>query len=162
SGSAHAYTILTLAEFLGWKTYKVEAAINALALIEDDIASEETFAELSTKQAQVVAQQGRRVERETGDKALAKTVTSNLASGMRRTSGRKAADGRNRSLRDVTIHSAKRATDEMLGHTLRARRPKQKKVPPISRFAEAVAVALSKAVEAQAERIDAIVKFRAE
>jgi hypothetical protein len=78
SGKGHPYTIATLASFLGWKEYKVAAAPDALALIDDKIASEGTFAGLTTKQAQTVTQHAKRALKVTGDKAVAKAVTKRL------------------------------------------------------------------------------------
>jgi len=45
------YTTATLAEFLGWKDWKVEASLAALSLIEEDLATKDQFEGLSSRQA---------------------------------------------------------------------------------------------------------------
>jgi ParB-like nuclease domain len=44
-----AYTVASLSEFLGWKEYKVTAALGALALIDDEIATDGTFRDLGPR-----------------------------------------------------------------------------------------------------------------
>jgi hypothetical protein len=46
-----AYSSETLAEFLGWKDWKVKATLTALAAIEDKLITVQQFDGLSTKQA---------------------------------------------------------------------------------------------------------------
>jgi hypothetical protein len=82
------YTSGTLTQFLGWKLYKVESALSSLALVEYGVAGAETFKDLSSAQAQAVAQQGRRILNETDDAKKARVVVKGLAAGMRSASGK--------------------------------------------------------------------------
>jgi hypothetical protein len=162
-GGEHPYSIATLATFLGWKEYKVDAALNALALIDDNLASETTFQGLTTKQAQTVTQQAKRALKETGDKQVAKSVAKHLSTGMRKATGKKAADGTDRQLQDVTIHNAKRVTDDLIGTKYKKTKPpKSKKLPPIGRFAEGLAITLGKIVPTHEAKIKQIIEFRGE
>jgi hypothetical protein len=101
------YSAATLVEFLGWPSYKVEATLEALALIESDLATDEQFKDLSTKQAEVVATETRRVLKETGKKGLAKTIGRKLAAGMNKSTKGRDAAGQERNIQDVTIHNAR-------------------------------------------------------
>jgi len=75
-GPVHPYTAQAIAEFLGWvgrsgrPSEKVSNALAALQFIEEGILSEEHFDGLTTKQAEAVVAQARRVkqERETAAK----------------------------------------------------------------------------------------------
>jgi hypothetical protein len=157
------YTLATLAEFLGWKEYKVEAALGALALIDDKIATEANFAGLTTKQAHAVTQQAKRALKATGDKALAKAVATRLSTGMRKSMGKTAADGTERKMQDVTTTSAKRITDELMGEKYKkVKPPKSKKLPPIGRFAEGLAQTFGRIVPAHSEKLKQIIEFRNE
>jgi hypothetical protein len=82
-----AYSAKSLAQFLGLKEYKVEAALAALALIEAGLATEQTFRELSAKQAKEVARQIRLAVKffpeASAKAAAAKTIGKSLADGMR-------------------------------------------------------------------------------
>lgn len=128
----HLYTIDAFCDFLGWKRYKIESAISSIGLIEREMVDEETIKGLSSKQADVLTDQVRRVERETGKKGLAKTIGKKLAAGMKKaTKGRDAA-GHERSMQDVTIHNAKRVTDEMMGKDRRATAVKP--IPDVEAF----------------------------
>lgn len=66
-GEDHPYTAQTVAEFIGWlkpsgeAQAKVSDALNALALIEQGVLKEKDFDNLTTKQAQAVVQEARRV-----------------------------------------------------------------------------------------------------
>jgi hypothetical protein len=161
SRTDHPYTVETLAQFLGWKEYKVQTALNALALIDEGLASDKTFEGLSTKQAQTVVQQAKRALAETGDKKAAKSVAKQLAAGMQKATEGKAADGSDRQLQEVTIHNAKKVTDDLLG--IKYRKPKKtKKVPDITKFAEGVRVKLDKLVPDIRPKMDAIITYRAE
>lgn len=149
------YTVGTLAQFLGWKEYKVQAALNALALIEDKVADEDTFNDLTTKQAQVVTQQGKRVLKETKDAKLARVVTQRLADGMKKGAGR---GGAKKDVAEVTIHNAKMRTDEMLGKMkMKAEPPKAR--PDIVKFVAEQTMKVSNLLaNVEREKLDAIVR----
>jgi ParB family chromosome partitioning protein len=89
TSGAHPYTIPTLCQFLGWKQYKVEAAVGALELIERNIAEPENFAGLSTRQSQAVLRNQARSWRGTAARPedAAKRVLRGLAAGMRHADG---------------------------------------------------------------------------
>lgn len=127
------YTVNTVASFLGWKRHKVEGALDALAIIEEDLASEDTFKGLTSRQAQEVAEQTRRIRRETSNPDLAKNVGKRLAAGMRQTISGIDRKGRERSIKDVTIHNARQKADEMAQAEL-PRRPRPE-LPEITGFA---------------------------
>ena len=61
------YTTATLAEFLGWKDWKVEASLAALSLIEEGLATKNQFEGLSSRQAHEIVHQTNRIYDETGD-----------------------------------------------------------------------------------------------
>lgn len=153
-----AYTVETLAEFLGWKPYKVESALSVLSAQEDDTLDPSTLSELSSKQAQIVVNQVRRVAKETGDKVKAKKVGAYLAGGMRKGSGGRYKKG-DAGRAAVTIHSAKRVTDELMGKY--KTEPKAKKIPDVNEFAAQVLAALEDSFKGKAkERMDTMVQFR--
>lgn len=155
---ANAYTADTLAEFLGWKDYKVEATLAALALIEDGLATDKQFSGLSTKQAETIATETRRVVKETGKPELAKAVGQRLATGMKQaTKGRDRA-GRERKVRDVTIHNAREKTNEMIRH---AKLPTPRNMPPLNKFAEQLAIVFADLVTPRIdEKIKAVITYR--
>lgn len=128
-----AYTAGTIAKFLGWKPYKVDGALAALANIEEDLATEDTFKGLSSKQAETVAEQTRRIKRATNKPALARRVGERLAAGMRQTVRGYDRKGRERNIQDVTIHNARQKADEMAQADL-PRQPRRE-LPPLSDFA---------------------------
>jgi hypothetical protein len=161
SGASKPYTSETLAEFLGWKQYKVDATLAALALIEDGLANDEQFAGLSTKQAEAIATETRRVFKETGKPALAKAVGNRLAAGMKQaTKGRDRA-GRERNVRDVTIHNARDKANDMIRH---AKLPQPKKIPPLDDFAEQLANLLGDVFPTprMEEKLKAVIQYRRE
>lgn len=132
--SDYPYTVATLGKFLGWIVkkndggesgrYKVEAALNALTLIEKNIVPKETFTALSTEQARHVTAETNRALRETKEPKQAAKVAAGLAAGFRVSSSkpRTPADG-NGSHPKVTIHNAKHEADRILG---RDRKPAPK------------------------------------
>lgn len=119
------YTIDSLADFLGWKHYKVDAALSALALIEQNVAKPETFSGLSARQALSVTQETGRVLKATSDPSRAKAVASGLAAGFRQATGAKKAssDKKRGRTQDVTIHSARREADRMAGVNITKHKP---------------------------------------
>jgi len=160
SSSSLAYTVSTLCEYLGsgWREYKIEAALNALEMIESSVADESVFDDLTTKQAQVVTQQTKRVLKETGDTKLAGNIAKELAGGMKKATTGTRTDGGKAKLQDVTIHNAKRVTDEMLGkHTRKIAPPKT--LPDINGFAHDIAHELLKTIDQQfGGRLDAVIE----
>ncbi len=121
-----AYSAATLQELLGWKDYKVETALLALALIEEGMADDEDFRGLSSSQAQRVAGETRRIAKETGKPNIAKTVSKRLAEGMRHSVKDHGTTGRIRNVKEVTIHTARQKADDVaheMGHS-------KKKGPP--------------------------------
>jgi hypothetical protein len=162
SGDAHPYTAETLGEFLGWKPYKVKATLSALALVEEELATDEQFKKLSTKQAGIIAQETRRVAKETGKPELAREVGRRLAAGMRQSHQGRDSAGRERNVKDVTIHNARLVANEMIGK--QRRQDKRPKMPPINKFASDLANALADVFPTprMQERIDAIIEYRDE
>jgi hypothetical protein len=80
-----AYSLDTLAQFLpGMPRRRIEAALSALALNEQQIIEAADFAGLGSEQARTVVTGTNRVLNETGDKKLAREVGNLLAAGMRR------------------------------------------------------------------------------
>lgn len=155
----YPYTLETLADFLGWKHYKVETAINALALIESSVAKPETFQGLSTRQAKEVAEQATRILRQTNDPSRAKAVASGLASGFRQATGaKKTSSDSPRRTKDVTIHSARTRADEMAGTKLAAY--KAKKLPNFDQFVESFAGATGWYFENKRHQWNAIVQHK--
>jgi hypothetical protein len=158
SRSSCGYNLDTLREYLGWPAHKIEAALGALEMIESSVADESVFEDLTTKQAQVVTQQANRVFKETGDKKLAGNIAKELAGGMKKATTGTRTDGGKAKLQDVTIHNAKRVTDEMLGkHTRKTAPPKT--LPDINGFAHDIAHELLKTIDQQfGGRLDAVIE----
>ena len=157
-----SYTADTLSKFLGWKESKVEDVLISLAAIEDELVSDETFRDLSTRQAAEVTAQTRRVVKETGKKELARAIGTRLAAGMVKGAGKvlgRDAAGRMRDMQPITIHNARRAADEMMGRQLRKNTPT--KMPPIDTFATELVFMIGDTVPTvrMCEKLDAIVKF---
>ena len=131
----------------------------SLAAVEDELVSDETFRDLSTRQAAEVTAQTRRVVKETGKKELARAVGSRLAAGMAKGAGKvpgRDAAGRLRDVQSITIHNARRAADEMMGRQLRKDTPA--KVPPINTFAEQMIFLIGETIptDRMKEKLDAI------
>jgi hypothetical protein len=127
------YSAATLAKFLGWKESKVEATLNALAVIEKGLADDDQFAGLTAYQAEAVAKQVRRVEKETGKPALAKKIGKTLASGMRSATGQRPGRGGKQEFyqQPVTLHTARQVTNQLMA---KEKRPVQKEPPLASEF----------------------------
>jgi hypothetical protein len=87
--------------------------------IEDKLATDEQFAGLSTKQAEVVARETQRVLMETGNPELAKAVSRRLIAGMKQAVHGRDRAGKIRNLQDVTVHNARQRANEMVGNTRR-------------------------------------------
>jgi ParB-like nuclease domain len=155
-----SYTAETLAVFLGWKEYKVGTTLAALALIEDNLATERQFTGLSTRQAAAITQETRRVARETENPALARAVGRRLAVGMRQSSEGRDRAGRERNVQDVTIHNARQRANEMVPRQSRIERT----MPPIDTFAEQLALVLVDIFPTPRiqEKLDAIIQYRSE
>jgi hypothetical protein len=157
------YTAGTVSQFLGgeragWPDSKVEVILATLAAIEKGLVETEDFEGLSTHQAGMVAQQARRVEKETGETDLAKNIGKRLAHGMRSSGGRQPGRG-GIPTQAITYHGAKRATDEMMGSHRRKTEPK--KLPPIEKFADQVAHELLELpTPRMKEKLEALIKYR--
>ena len=154
------YTAGTLHKFLGWGESKMEAILNALAVIEKGYANEADFVGLTTRQAEAVAIQARRVERETKNPTLARSITKKLANGMRSATGHPGIGSPPKGFRqEVTVHTARRRANEMMGSAHKAAQPK--KVPPLEKFVEhLVAVLGDLPSDRTKEKLDAVVKFQ--
>jgi len=116
-----SYTAATLAKFLGgekggWPESKIEAILATLATIERGLVQTDDLKGLTTHQAAKVAEQTRRVVKETSDEKLAKSVGKRLAEGMRSSTGRRPGVGGKKEdkLNPVTYHSASRIADLMM------------------------------------------------
>lgn len=132
SSAGKPYTLDSLIEFLGWKPYKVRSAMSALALIHEKLIDEKTIADLSSKQADTVAMEVRRVVKETQQPKLAAAVGRKLAAGMKRSVSGRDSTGAERNVKDVTIHNARARTDEMI-KPHRAK-PEPKALPNAEKF----------------------------
>jgi hypothetical protein len=140
---ATPYSADTIAKFLGWKAYKVETALGVIEAEAEGVIDSETVQELSTKQAQVLTQQVRRVAKETGDKRQAKQVGRTLAKRMRG--------------HQTTIHTAKRDTDLMTGKM----KALPKSAPDINRFAHDLSgEILNMLANKNRQKLEAICKHR--
>jgi hypothetical protein len=156
---SHPYTLDTLTEFLGWarlhrdQTYKVEAAVLALGLIEDGIANAETYVGLSSQQARSVSKEGRRIRNATKDPKKAAAVVRDLAAGMRKGSSK--PSGSSRAVKEVTVHSARRIANKL------AQISDAEKLPPgIERFIETLVISIGRVLADREEKLEAVVKFR--
>lgn len=153
----YPYTMDTLAEFLGWKSYKVQAAINALSLVEQNIAKPEVFEGLSSRQAKAVADETTRIMRETNDPKIAASVARGLSAGFRKADDKKMPG--DKSAAGVTIHSARRIANDLSGRSLH---PVQKKLPNFEKFIDSIAKATGWYFENKREQWQAVVHFREE
>ena len=158
------YSAATLAKFLGWNESKIEAVLNALSAVEKGLISEAEFEGLTTYQAEAVARQVRRVEKETDNTTLARTIGKRLATGMRSSTGKRPGSGGNTKTpqQEITLSTVRAATDQMMGAHRRAETPKA--MPPVNRFAEELAMKLADVFPtAQMQnKIDDLTKYRAD
>ena len=154
SSMSLAYTIDSLVEFLGWKAYKVKAAIEALALIEQNVASTETFNGLSSRQALAVTHEASRVLRETKSTTTARGVARGLSAGFQRAEGT-----RRTNAPVVTIHSARRVADDLAGPR---RLPAQRRLPNFDKFIDGIAKATGWYFENKRAQWDAVIQFKDE
>jgi hypothetical protein len=156
-----AYTVATLAEFLGWKRYKVEAALSALALIENGLAVPETFDGLSSKQAEVVARQVRSAARRPRVVfATAQQIGVELAAGMRRLETDPLLAELRGDAPPITVHDAHIIAEQII----EAATPKLAPPPPlIDDFAWQVIKRLRKIYfsELMQEKLKALIENRA-
>ena len=156
-GVTHPYTIDILADFLGWKHYKVESALQALALIEKSIGSPEDFNGLSSKQAEAASMQSRRVLRETNDPEKAKAVLKGLTNGMRTSVGIPNKAGRVQQKQSVTVDTARYHADVFSGNQLQPTK-KPKNMPEIDKFTKDLAFELRNSpTQMQKEKIQSII-----
>lgn len=123
------YTAATIAEFLGWQPYKVEAALGVIDSQEAGTIDDDTVRGLSTRQAEAVVTQVRRVAKSHGTKT-AKAVGKSLAAGMRKGSGGRYISKSDAKAESITIHNARRKADELAGD--RSQPPA--KMPDIAEF----------------------------
>ena len=113
------YTAATISKFLGgdkagWPDSKVETILGTLAVMEKGLVEREDLEDLTTYQAEQVARQANRVEKETGDKTLAKNIGKKLGAGMRKGAGtgRPGRGGKPKgTTQAISLHGAKRAAD---------------------------------------------------
>jgi hypothetical protein len=131
------YNVEALISFLGWKRYKIEAAIGSLGLISERLIDERSLASLTSRQSQVVTEQVRRVVRETSQPTLAREVGRRIAAGMRRSVSGHDRAGNERNVQDVTIHNARARVDEMIAPHVPRQQP-QRTLPDAARFIEAL------------------------
>lgn len=150
------YSIESLSGFLGWKEYKVQGALHALALIEQNVAKPETFVGLSSRQASEVSKQAARVLRDTKDPVAARSVARGLSAGFRKSVGKQAAG--DKKAVDVTIHNARRIANDLSGVKV----TKPKKLPDFGRFIEGLRKAAVWYFENKKEQWAAAVQFREE
>ena len=117
------YTAATIAEFLRWNVGEIEAHLNSLAVVEKGLVDQDDFKGLSAYQAQAVATQVRRVEKETGKPALAKKIGKTLASGMHSTTGMRPGRGYKTTSasprQPVTVHTARHVADQEMARDRR-------------------------------------------
>lgn len=120
------YSAATLAKFTKKPEGRIEAILNTLAAIEKGLVEQEAFEGLSTYQAEAVASQARRVEKETGDTGLAKAIGSRLGSGMRSATGRPPGRGGKTKAQHqaITLSQARGAADQMMASKRRKDAPK--------------------------------------
>jgi len=131
--SAFPYTNPTLADFLDWKEWKIQATLEALAATADGLIHEADLKDLSTRQTQEIVIQAHRVEKEQAQllgegkaRALAKTIASRLAEGMRTAVGiegeripRSGHHNKKGERMEVTLRNAKFQADVMVGKQLK-------------------------------------------
>jgi|SRR5450631_2478666 hypothetical protein len=120
------------------------------------------FGGLSSRQAEMVSRQVRRVEKETDKPGLAKEIGKRLADGMRLAMGLPPV-GKQTDQQAVTYHGAKAAADQMTGKDRRADKITQA-IPPINKFAEELALKLADAFPTRQmlAKIDALITHRAD
>jgi ParB/Sulfiredoxin domain len=164
-----SYSAATLSKFLGgekagWSESKIEAILNTLATVEQELVAQDDLEGLTTHQADMVARQAKRVAKETGDEKLAKTISRRLADGMRSGTGQKPGIGGRKKTNQqaITYHGAKRAADEMMGSHRRKVEPK--KMPPIEKFSEQLCKSIGESfpTETMQAKLDAILQYRDE
>jgi len=119
------YSAATLAEFLGWRPHKVEAALANIGAIEAGVVAEEDLQHLSSKQAEVLVTQAKRAAKQTTPE-VARKIASDLAGGMRKGSGGRYKPS-DEGKRAVTIHNIRERTDELIGKAV----PKAKPAKPL-------------------------------
>lgn len=77
------YNATNVAAFLGWGETKVKDALQALALIEGDIVSDDVYRDLRAKQAETVTREAGQVMRRLGDTPTAKKKAGVVARAAR-------------------------------------------------------------------------------
>jgi hypothetical protein len=156
------YSAASLTEFLGWKESKVEATLNALSVVEKGLVKEKDFDGLTAYQAEAVARQVRRVEKETGKAGLAKKVGVTLSRGMRSATGRPGRGGKVEGrVQAVTLHSARHVTDQMVAKERRETAPKV--YPPAGKAIPDLAMKLYDIPSpAMVEKFEAVIEVRKE
>ena len=137
------YTAATLAEFLGWNHTKIVHILDALSVVEDQLVDEKEFKDLTTRQAESVAAETRRVAKETGNRALAQKVGKQLAEGMKQSVKGHDRAGRKRMVQDVTIHNARRHADAIVFEDKSPHHPEPAVLPEINKAAQDLAHEIS-------------------
>lgn len=165
SSCQHPYAVETLRKFLNWKAYRIESALFALELIESGLTTDAAFTGLTSKQAEIVGKQTKRAFVETGNKKAATAVGKHLSAGFRASAGKEiGADGKLHTLpKDVTIHTAKRITDDLIGaKQLKAVGAPHKRPPPIDKFALLVADKIGSFFSTHEAKLKALIEYRAD
>lgn len=152
------FTVEQLAGFLGWKEYKVRAAVESIEAATSKLVDPADLEGLSTRQSQVVVQQTKRAAKiSTPEKA--REVAKTLSGGMRKGSGGRYQKKEDSKAPTVTIHNAKQITDTMLA--IPPKKPSKKATPDYGTFADQMAHAIRDVWGPKAvERMDAIVQYQ--
>jgi hypothetical protein len=112
-----AYSAETVAEFLGFPTARVEAALSALAAVETGAVDKDDLEGLSVYQADMVAREVRRAEKEfPGRPIVARQVGKTLAAGMQNVSGtpRRGGHYERGVTQSITLRNARHAANEVM------------------------------------------------
>jgi hypothetical protein len=108
------YTAETIKDFLGFPLARVEAALSALAAVETGAVDKDDLEGLSVYQADVVAREVRRAEKEFPNRPIvARQVGKTLAKGMRTPGGPRIGGHYDRDAK-ITLRSAARAADAVM------------------------------------------------
>jgi hypothetical protein len=164
-----AYTVETITEYLNWKPKKVEAALAALALIEQQLATPATFQGLSTKQAATLVTEVRYAHHELkkmGKAHLITNIEQRLSAGMKKASGLLDGSAIKYAVQEVSTNHARDTTQQMIDHQKTKYHhtttfQESKEVPDINSFASQIATTLNYFPQPKMQQqLDSIIKFR--
>jgi hypothetical protein len=170
SSSSQLYTIETIAEYLNWKPHKVKAALTALELIEQQLATPATFQGLSTKQAATLVTEVRYAHRELkmmGKAHLIPNIEKHLSAGMKKASGLLDESPLKYAVQEVSTNNARAVTQQLIDnqntkyhHTSIFQT--EKEVPDINSFASRLAFNIDEYVFSSKiqEQLNQIIKHR--